>query len=543
LKPGVNLRGAGRTATLIIGTAGYDTLVLPKAGGNSHFGLYDLSVSGGGRAIAYYSDHTSGYCTYVRVVRCELSGTAECVYTEGAIEEWYFDDDRLMGGTYGFRHANVDNSGGTNYIDKSTFKDVLTSGQSERGWDLRAKTGGTNTWINPIINNCVKDGFVMAGGWTSTTIWNPNTEGINYNAQGGARTTGTISAASTSLVVASATGFSVGDVITIEGAGDTAFDLETTITVIAGTTFTLANAASVSVTSHEVTNCIYDEFRFESGGISNPASVTFVSGTLGVEVSGKVRYAINAIGCYDTTIEGTSSGRPIYLHPQCQSVGTKTNLRIPGTRNESYPYANLTGFFIAPSGAATPMRSQVPSGPGKPLVLVLRDSNDDSSGTFGNLSVRRVDSNRTEIMSLSGSSGQLSLPLTGSSAGLVLGGDVNLYRSAADTAKTDDSLHVGADFRHLGSNLGFYGGTAVAKPSAYTQTYATADKTLSAYTSDPESSAYTGIDNTQAGTVYAKVADLNALRTAYDNLRVFTEDAVAMLNSVVDDLQSLTLVG
>lgn len=48
--------------------------------------------------------------------------------------------------------------------------------------------------------------------------------------------------------------------------------------------------------------------------------------------------------------------------------------------------------------------------------------------------------------------------------------------------------------------------------------------TLNAYTTDAESGAYTGIDNAQAGTVYATVADLNALRTAYENLRAMVDD-------------------
>lgn len=39
----------------------------------------------------------------------------------------------------------------------------------------------------------------------------------------------------------------------------------------------------------------------------------------------------------------------------------------------------------------------------------------------------------------------------------------NLYRSAADTLKTDDSFHVTLDFRHLGANLGFYNTAPVAK--------------------------------------------------------------------------------
>jgi len=98
-----------------------------------------------------------------------------------------------------------------------------------------------------------------------------------------------------------------------------------------------------------------------------------------------------------------------------------------------------------------------------------------------------------------------------------------------------------AQKRHI--KLAFYGGTPVAKAAAYTQTYSTADRTLSAYTADNESGAYTGIDNAQAGSVYATLTDLNALRTAYENWRAFVEDIAGMLNSTVDDLQALNLVG
>lgn len=117
------------------------------------------------------------------------------------------------------------------------------------------------------------------------------------------------------------------------------------------------------------------------------------------------------------------------------------------------------------------------------------------------------------------------------------------------TITADSSLSDGVDFA-LGTSSGtkfgtatsqklaFFNATPVVQPSAYTQTYSTADKTLSAYTSDPESSAYTGAADGEA-----KLADLNALRVAYENLRVFAEDLAAFVNSVVDDLQALGLVG
>ncbi|MEV4532553.1 hypothetical protein AB0J82_01840 [Asanoa sp. NPDC049518] len=43
--------------------------------------------------------------------------------------------------------------------------------------------------------------------------------------------------------------------------------------------------------------------------------------------------------------------------------------------------------------------------------------------------------------------------------------DTNLYRSGVDTLKTDDTLHVGSYFRHLGAGLGFFGAAAVTKPT------------------------------------------------------------------------------
>jgi hypothetical protein len=91
--------------------------------------------------------------------------------------------------------------------------------------------------------------------------------------------------------------------------------------------------------------------------------------------------------------------------------------------------------------------------------------------------------------------------------------------------------------------LGFWNATPVVRPSAFTQTFATAARTVNAYTSDPESSAYTGIDNAQAGTVYAKLTDLNSLRTAYETLRAMAENMQQVVNALIDDHQSIGLCG
>jgi hypothetical protein len=53
------------------------------------------------------------------------------------------------------------------------------------------------------------------------------------------------------------------------------------------------------------------------------------------------------------------------------------------------------------------------------------------------------------------STGQLIVSTTGSSGGLLIGGDTNLYRSAADTLKTDDKLIVGGATSQFGLGLTF----------------------------------------------------------------------------------------
>lgn len=78
--------------------------------------------------------------------------------------------------------------------------------------------------------------------------------------------------------------------------------------------------------------------------------------------------------------------------------------------------------------------------------------------------------------------------------------------------------------------------------TGFTQTYATADKTLAAYTPDAESGAFTslgaGVATVLNNTNVAKLDDLNALRVAYENLRAFTEDLAQLVNSIIDDLEA-----
>ena len=84
-----------------------------------------------------------------------------------------------------------------------------------------------------------------------------------------------------------------------------------------------------------------------------------------------------------------------------------------------------------------------------------------------------------------------------------------LALSAYDTA-----ARLGLEIEASGAAamIGFFGGATAVQ------------QVLAAYTSDGEGAAYTGIDNAQAGTVYATVVDLNQLRVAYETLRASYDD-------------------
>jgi hypothetical protein len=96
-----------------------------------------------------------------------------------------------------------------------------------------------------------------------------------------------------------------------------------------------------------------------------------------------------------------------------------------------------------------------------------------------------------------------------------------LILRAYDATAAREGLKIGAD----GTNplIGFLGKAPVARPSAYTLT-GSATRIMP---SDP-SSAFTGIDNAQVGSVYATLADLNTVRSALSSV-------LGVLRSILTD--------
>ena len=95
--------------------------------------------------------------------------------------------------------------------------------------------------------------------------------------------------------------------------------------------------------------------------------------------------------------------------------------------------------------------------------------------------------------------------------------------------------------------LGFYNATPVVQPSAYTQTFSTADKTHAARTATTLTVADgAGTNDGTIGTITADasvIAAVQELAAAVNALIVDLADTASVVNSVVDDLQALGLAG
>jgi hypothetical protein len=97
--------------------------------------------------------------------------------------------------------------------------------------------------------------------------------------------------------------------------------------------------------------------------------------------------------------------------------------------------------------------------------------------------------------------------------------------------------------------LAFYNSTPIVQPSAYTQTYATADKTHANFTS----SDLTGITSSTTGSALAEPSAAYTQSEMQQNFRRIQDQFVALradvadlkqfVSSIVDDLQALGLVG
>jgi len=116
----------------------------------------------------------------------------------------------------------------------------------------------------------------------------------------------------------------------------------------------------------------------------------------------------------------------------------------------------------------------------------------------------------------------------------------NLGEAETFTMKVTFGSEVEIDgaLNHDGTTVGFFNVTPTTQPTAYTQTYATADKTHA-------NATQVAVATTGATAVtpfgYTTSAQADAIVTAVNAARLDILDLKQLVNSVIDDLQALGL--
>lgn len=151
-----------------------------------------------------------------------------------------------------------------------------------------------------------------------------------------------------------------------------------------------------------------------------------------------------------------------------------------------------------------------------------------------------------------GNSGSFTETLTVKSSGVGIGAN----NPGATTLTLGDGINLvvgSTNGTKIGTattqKIGFYNATPIVRPSAYTQTYSTADKTHAARTASALTDSTGGTADTtlqSIGAVYSQTEVRNNfadVAAQINNLRTDLLDTASLVNALLDDLQGLGLVG
>src|SRR5262249_52952770 len=153
------------------------------------------------------------------------------------------------------------------------------------------------------------------------------------------------------------------------------------------------------VTSAWVSNATYDDI-YVNNTIGTPARLVFVGGQWGKpggNGNAQQRFAVYAKANYNTYIGGELQS-PIYEQLRTHTI---VGGRVPDYSPEAY---TIEGFYASrfPWSAQTVGRTQIVSPQGRDIVLALRDTLGNGTGTVGNVEVRRYDAARNRIFQVPG---------------------------------------------------------------------------------------------------------------------------------------------
>lgn len=220
-----------------------------------------------------------------------------------------------------------------------------------------------------------------------------------------------------------------------------------------------------------------------------------------------------------TTAESPSTSTRVQAAPGRFQRGDGTVVVFAGATSIVLGADSTSYIHLTDDGELAVSTSGFPTSSHVPLAIAVTDSSSVASITDLRIVCVTVGSNSRPFLTPAGGTMNDSAFLAaGSSSGLKIG-----------TSATQ--------------KLGFWGAPPVARPGMYSQDYTAASRNLLAYTPAVRPAAFTGIGTGQGGSPYAQAGDLNSLRVAYENLRVFSENTTQLLNALINDLKAMGLLG
>jgi Pectate lyase superfamily protein len=394
MKSYMQYRGGGIGGTTIQAlNSGRNIFEGPLTGQLTHASIKDMTLSGGLNSIYMGVPAGGNPSTFIKLEDLDLgSFSGAGILWDNQIEEWWADNLVIFGGQYGLR-ANFPSVG---TMDKCNFSNVECGGQSINGIRLECFLSTTVTFNNLIVLHATQHGIYVDGSFSSLVFINLNTEYNGYQ-QASVVTTGNINSGSATLTVASATGLTIGDTVTVKGAGANNADLITTIDNIVGTTVTLHVTAGTTVPAGtEVTNSLWSDV-FVNNTIATPRYIQFIGGVIGVrhDTLSSLRYTMDASRASITDFINTATSRPIYdpgSNVATWGRGSINEVRQGNALNTNDSFnSSGPGYKIGP-------RTLMASPQGGNIDLALIDSNGNGSGTFGEVRVRVSDANKTNVV-------------------------------------------------------------------------------------------------------------------------------------------------
>jgi hypothetical protein len=336
-----------------------------------------------------WTDALLGSTSHLIIRRVVIHAAHKGLWIKCGIARGLFEDLVIEGGEIGIYMDPADPGGSDSppTLDQLTFINTRLVGQSQNGINWSFPGPALNiTFIGLHLVNIGQHGFVLDANGSGIVFINASDEqgaGAAPPYPTRAKTTGSITAATNSLVVASATGFTIGDPITVQGAGtdrrgNPGLDLHTTIDNIVGTTFTLHDNAAFTVSNLAITNAQYDVFNI-SHNIGTSNTISFYGGIVGIDRN--TRYAINFQGAQHAMVTGMVA--EIIYDPYrvvSMTANNKAPLRQPPIDNfdaferVSFPYYDATTEFS---------QTVVSSPPGRDIVAAMRSSTGGHTGAWG----------------------------------------------------------------------------------------------------------------------------------------------------------------